>query len=281
MIKPKLVSARFGFGFSEEIMSLKITENITSRKNRTIVETAKLHDRKYRSERGEFFIEGIKLFCEAEGAGADVKAVFLTEKAAARYKDVIERSHCERIYTVTDEVYEKLCTESAPQGVFAVIDAASVNAETRYTGLSVVLDGIADPGNLGTIIRCADALGAECVYIGENGADALGPKTVRAAMGSIFRVRTERCACADAVEKLKSDGYKVLAATLGDGSKDIRCVDLSGKVAFVIGNEGHGVSPEVAAKCDGSVIIPMTGGAESLNASVASAILMWEKARLG
>ena len=99
------------------------------------------------------------------------------------------------------------------------------------------------------------------------------------AIRSIFRVPTERVGAADAVRALKEEGYAVYAATLDDGSRDLRDVALSGKVAVVIGNEGHGVSPDTIFACDGSLIIPMTRGAESLNAAVASAVIMWETAR--
>lgn len=261
-------------------MSIKFTERITSRKNPAVIEAAKLSDRKYREASGSFAFEGIKLFEEAINAGADIKSVFVTDAAAEKYAYVIERSGAERILSVTDEVLSKLTSENAPQGIFAV--AGYFAAPKKRAGdscFAVVLDGVADTGNLGTVIRTADAFGAAGVYIGNDGADIYNPKTVRSAMGSIFRVPAERCDAKKAVEKLKADGYKVYASMLSDGAKDVRDTDMSGKIAFVVGNEGHGVSPRVAAACDGAVIIPMSGGAQSLNAAVAAAVLMWEVSR--
>ena len=250
-------------------MSVKITERITSRKNQTVIDAAKLVDRRRREETGTFVLEGIKLFREAARAGAKIRALFVTDAALEKYGADIGKASCDKIYSVTDEVFAKLSTENAPQGVFAVCDQfCAAPREIRGEPFALLLDGVADPGNLGTIIRCADALGVECVYIGDDGADVFAPKTVRAAMGSIFRVRTERCDAVSAVMRLR-----------GAGAEDVRRTDVSGKVAFVVGNEGHGVSEKVAAACDGSVIIPMTEGIESLNAAVAASLLMWEAAR--
>lgn len=261
-------------------MSVKITERITSRKNQTVIETSKLTDRRRREETGTFILEGIKLFSEAVGAGAKIRRVFVTETALEKYAGELENCGCDKIYLVTDEVFSKLSTESAPQGVFAVADFYTT-APKRVSDapFALVLDGVADPGNLGTIIRCADALGADCVYIGEGGVDLYNPKTVRAAMGSLFRVRTERCNAKEAVLRLMADGYKVYATLLDHRAVDIRKADISGKTAFVIGNEGHGVSADVSAACYGSVIIPMTEGIQSLNAAVAASLVMWEAAR--
>ncbi len=261
-------------------MSIKITERITSRKNPTVIEASKLAARKYREEAGAFAVEGIKLFDEAVSAKAEIKSVFVTETALEKYGASIERAHCDRVFLLTDDVFSKLTSESAPQGIFATVGFYTVAETPRaWTPFVLVLDGVADPGNLGTIIRCADALGAGCVYIGSNGVDLYNPKTVRACMGSLFRVRTERCDAVKKVRELRQNGFSVYAATLDENARDIRDIDAGGKVGFVIGNEGQGVSPEAAKACDGSVIIPMTDGVQSLNAAVAASIIMWEAAK--
>ena len=262
-------------------MVFEFTERITSRKNPTVIEAAKLSDRKYREEQKVFSFEGIKLFEEAVGAGADIKKVFVTDAAASKYADVLERSGCKNIFSVTDEVLSKLTAENAPQGIFAV--AGYFDAERKSASgepFALVLDNVADTGNLGTIIRSADALGACRVYIGSDGADIYNPKTVRAAMGSIFRVPTTRCDALDAVLTLRRDGYRVYAAMLDASAADVRNLPLDGKVAFVVGNEGHGISKRVADACDGAVLIPMKGGAQSLNAAVAASLLLWEAAKI-
>ena len=255
-------------------------ERITSRKNQTVIDASKLTDRRRREETGTFTVEGIKLFSEAVGAGVGIRALFVTDAALGKYGAEIEKAGCDKVYSVTDEVFSKLSTESAPQGVFAVCEQFKAPGRAMTDDpFSLVLDGVADPGNLGTIIRCADALGAYRVYIGDDGVDLFNPKTVRGAMGSIFRVSAERCDALDAVNRLRGEGYKVYAAVLDDRAVDVRRADISGKVAFVIGNEGHGVKKEVAEACDGSVIIPMTEGVQSLNAAVAASLIMWEAAR--
>ena len=228
---------------------------------------------KKQAERRAFRFEGIKLFSEALREKLDIVCVFATEKALALYDDVFA-SYGGDLYEVADAVYEKLTDENAPQGVLTVAKAPS--PEPKHTGLTIILDGVADPGNVGTVIRCADAFGAERVILGDGSADAFGQKTVRAAMGSLFRVPTERASLAETIEKLKNDGYTVYAAMLDRDSVRVDAVEKGGKLAFVIGNEGHGISDEVRGACDGSVIIPMRDdGAESLNAAVAASVIMW------
>lgn len=259
-------------------MSINIKDKITSRKNAAITEAAGLSERKNREALGAFAIEGIKLFCEAVSAGAVIRRVFVTEGALERYKDEILRADCD-VYPVTNEVYDKLTFENAPQGIFAVVEFFSPKGCERKEPFVLLLDEVGDPGNLGTIIRCADAFGVECVYIGSNGVDIYNPKTVRACMGSLFRVKTERCDAAAKARELTESGYVMHAAMLSDDASDVRKTDLSGKVGIVIGNEGRGISEAVANECEKKMIIPMTGGIQSLNAAVAASLLMWEAAR--
>lgn len=130
------------------------------------------------------------------------------------------------------------------------------------------------------MLRAADAFGVDTVYAGENDADLYNPKTVRACMGSLFRVRVQRTAdLTSDIARLRQNGFRIFATALDEHSKDIRQTDLSGKIGFVIGNEGHGISDAVRAACSGSVIIPMKQGPQSLNAAMAAGIVMWEAAR--
>jgi TrmH family RNA methyltransferase len=145
----------------------------------------------------------------------------------------------------------------------------------------VLLDGVADPGNFGAVLRSADAFGVDTVYAGAGSADRYNPKTARACMGSLFRVDVRRADnLAAEVLRLREEGFRIYATALDARSEDIRRVDFSGKIGFVIGNEGHGVSGAVLDACTGSVIIPMSEGPESLNAAVASGVVMWEAARV-
>ena len=254
-------------------------ERITSKNNPSVIAAAKLSDKKYREKEGAFAFEGIKLFGEAVKNGAKIRRVFVTEEAFEKYRETLLTVGEEKIFIVSDAVYEKLSFENAPQGVFSVADYFSP-APKEEISLVLLLDGVADPGNFGAILRSADAFAIDAVFSGKNGADLYNPKTVRACMGSLFRVDVRRC---DSIEneilRLKNEGFRIYATTLNESSEDIRRVDLSGKIGFVIGNEGHGVSEAVLKSCTGSVIIPMREGPESLNAAVASSVVMWEAAR--
>lgn len=254
-------------------------ERITSKNNPSVMAAAKLSDKKYREKEGVFAFEGIKLFREAVQNGAQIRRVFVTEDAFEKYGEVLLCVGEEKIFIVSDAVYEKLSFENAPQGVFTVAEYFSPKPKEDIS-LVLLLDGVADPGNFGAILRSADAFAIDAVYAGKNGADLYNPKTVRACMGSLFRVDVRRAASIEEeVLRLKAGGFRIYATTLNESSKDIREVDLSGKIGFVIGNEGHGVSEAVIAACTGSVIIPMREGPESLNAAVASSVVMWEAAR--
>lgn len=255
-------------------------ELITSKNNASVTSAAKLSDKKYRERTGTFAFEGIKLFREAKAAGADIKQIFVTEAAYEKYRADFGGVEERLLTLVTDAVYEKLSFENAPQGVFCVAAYFSPK-KAEETSFVVLLDGVADPGNFGAVLRSADAFGVDAVYAGAGSADLYNPKTVRACMGSIFRV--DVCRSNDlAVEvlRLREDGFRIYATALDSCSEDIRRVDFTGKIGFVIGNEGHGVSRSVLDACTGSVIIPMSDGPESLNAAVASGVVMWEAARV-
>ncbi len=254
-----------------------VTE-IKSRSNPKILWACGLSEKKKRDADGLFRFEGIKLFSEAVREKLDIVAVFASEKAMDIYASELCAFDGE-IYKVTDAVYEKLTEENAPQGVLTI--AKKPLPAHRSTGLIMILDGVADPGNVGTVIRCADAFGAESVLLGDGCADAFGQKTVRAAMGSLFRVPTERALLPEKIKALRAGGCKVYAAMLDKTSVRADEIEKGGRLAFVVGNEGHGISAEVRDCCDGSVIIPIReDGAESLNAAVAASVLMWEHKRL-
>lgn len=254
-------------------------EIITSKSNASVMAAAKLADKKYREREGKFAFEGIKLFEEAYKAGVRFSRVFVTESAYEKYTEKLSVLDKSVLTVVSDAVYEKLSFENAPQGVFSVAEYFSPKTK-KGSSFVLLLDGVADPGNFGAVLRSAEAFGVDTVYAGKNGADLYNPKTVRACMGSIFRVDVRRSeSIANDIAALQKDGFRVFATALDKRSRDIRDVDFSGKIAFVIGNEGHGVSAETLEACDGTVIIPMHEGPESLNAAVAASIVMWEAAR--
>jgi len=256
----------------------KNSEIITSRKNAAVLAAAALAEKKQRDKTGMFAFEGIKLLCDAIGAGVEIEKVFATERAFERYGEKLAPA-ASKLVIVTDEVYAKLSFENAPQGVFVVAKKRK-EAKREYgaRAFALFLDTLGDPGNLGTVIRSAEAFGADTVFVGEGSADIYNPKTVRAAMGSLFRVDVRVCSdIAADISRMRGEGFRVYAAMLDKSSRDVCELELeNGKIGFVIGNEGHGVSESVRSACTGSVIVPMCDGPESLNAAICSSLLSWE-----
>lgn len=254
-------------------------EMITSRKNPAVVAASKLVDKKYREQTGMFAFEGEKLFAEAISAGIHFAHIFATEAAYRKYEALFAAAGVDELSLVSEPVYEKLSFEKSPQGIFCVAEMPA--PQEREAGSFVLLtDGVSDPGNFGAVLRSADAFGVDSIYAGGGGVDLYHPKGIRACMGSIFRVHVRmEPDLPHRIRRLRENGFRIYAAALNAHAMDIRGADLSGKIGFVIGNEGHGVSAPVIAACDGCVIIPMREGPQSLNAAVASGIVLWEAAR--
>ena len=253
---------------------------ITSRQNPLIVRLAKLAERKYRKNEGLFLAEGIKLSEEAAKSGTVEYLLVTEENADSPVVDAVSENGGE-IITVSREVLEKVSTESAPQGMIAVCRVADTlhdsedMAEITEGESVLILDRVRDPGNMGTIMRSAEAFGN--VHLLTSGcADLYNPKTVRGSMGAVFRVKTtEFETTAHAVSFAKNTGYRVLGAALDNTAVKLGEYTLSSNDAVVIGTEGKGISDDVLDMCDGKIYIPMTGG-ESLNCSVAASVIMWE-----
>ena len=263
-----------------------ICEKITSRNNPLIKDTAKLSDKKYRENEGLFAFEGRKLLSEAISSGAPLLRVFATEKAMP---EVQRLSPCCPVYPVSDEVYEKISFEKSPEGIFYVSKPLDkyhniyiiYRREDFSEGSVFMLDGIRDPGNLGTVLRTASAFGCKTVVLSSDCADVYNPKTVRASMGAVFRQRTVRVTDTVAtVKELQAAGKRVYAAALDKSSVSLFDLKADQCVCFIVGNEGNGIRPELIKACDGSVIIPMEENTESLNAAVASTVLLYEQYRL-
>ena len=259
-------------------------EQITSRKNPKIIRACSLEDKKHRDREGLFAFEGEKLFGEALSEGVKICEVYFTEKAMARNGEMLSEAQTKgaRLYLVSEEVYSKLTYEKASQGIFAVAEKMSLpvfSAECDFSQGYIVLESVRDPSNVGAILRSCAALGSSNILLTSDCADVFGYKTLRAAMGAVFKANI--CICADiksGIELLKKHG-KVYAAALTDNAERIADTDFDRHDSIIIGNEGHGVSDAVLEGCDKAVIIPMQCGSESLNASVAAAILIWERAR--
>ena len=251
---------------------------ITSRKNQLVVRGRELlREKKARDEEGLFAVEGVKLCLEALSAGITPKWALVSETAAEKFVEAvgeIERS-CD-VTVVSDDVYSYLSEQKSPQGIFLageILDK-SVNLDRILSSDKILLlDCVQDSGNLGTMLRTAEALGIGGVVLGEGCADIWSPKTLRASMGSAFRLPTCTMDIVKAVAAAKEKGFAVYAAMLDDAAQKLGSFDFPKKSAVVIGNEGHGVSEEAAELCQ-KLYIPISG-AESLNAAAAAAIICW------
>ena len=270
-------------------------EVIRSRQNRAVVELCKLTDRKAREAGRVFRFDGIKLLGEAIRNGIVPERVFLRESDAERLIGQICNVHgasaldgVGRILVICDELFDKISEEKSPEGVISVakyIDKLQKNA-TIYNSAYfsemenesvVLLESVRDPSNIGAVIRSAAAMGIDRLIVSADCADVYHPRAVRASMGTLFNQRIDRVTDLGAVIRgLRQSGRRVFAAALDDNAQRLGAFVLVRGDCVVIGNEGHGLTSETIEACSGSVLIPMSGRAESLNAAVAASILMWE-----
>ena len=255
---------------------------ITSRKNQLVAHgRGLLREKKLRDREGLFAVEGVKLCLEALSAGIIPEWALVSETAAEKFVEAVGEieENC-AVTVVSDDVYSYLSEQKSPQGIFLagqILDK-SVNLDRILNSDKILLlDCVQDSGNLGTMLRTAEALGIGGVVLGEGCADVWSPKTLRASMGSAFRLPTCTMDTVSAVKAAKEKGFAVYAAMLDDTAQRLGSFEFPEKSAVVIGNEGHGVSSEAAALCE-KVYIPING-AESLNAAAAAAVLCWEMSK--
>lgn len=258
---------------------------IESKHNTRLKELRKALSQPGRNERGLVGIEGPNLVEEAMRAGLRFRSVFFAEsegftypvEAAGQFED------CEMLMVPSAILASALETES-PQPVAALIEppdwtwAHLLGPRDRAASLIVVLAGLQDPGNLGTIIRSAEAFGATGVVSLPGTVNAWNAKALRASAGSIFRVPVVSTSEKDALRHLREAGVRVLTTTV-EGAQPADLVDLAEPVALLIGNEGNGVPPNLASKADGAVTVPCPGPVESLNAAVAASVLLYEASK--
>ena len=247
---------------------------IESTRNETVKRARQLATRKGRLEQGLHFIEGDRLVREAVISGAEIHEAFI-EEGHELMAAVLEGAGA-RVYTLKRSVMETLTLTETPQWVCATVKTPSVPVPEYYPeGLIVALDAVQDPGNLGTILRTAEAFALGAVVLCEGCADPFSPKVVRSTMGAVFRLPCVQLPLTDALARLKTAGLPVYATALHEDSVPLSSVSL-GRAAVIIGSEGRGVSESALRLSDRRVIIPMHGRAESLNAGVAAAIVIYE-----
>ena len=257
-------------------------EYISSRSNPLIVEYSKLSDKKYRDASGLFFFEGVKLFREAVSKGICPVSVICTEKNSFLLNEIPNEWKTRKI-TVTDAVYDKITNENSPQGVFCTVKYLDNlhKFDTIYSrqilGKVFCASGVRDPGNLGTIMRSAVAFGIDTLILSSDCADIYNPKTIRASMGSVFSLKIVRASdMLFTVHSLRECGYRTLSAALDRDALPLSQIEIDSSVAFIVGNEGQGLSGDIISASDSTVFIPMSESCESLNVAIASSLLMWE-----
>lgn len=261
---------------------------ITSVQNPLVKRLCHLHERKGREASGTFLVEGVHLVEEALRSGAEIMTLLYEEEKGIDpvcYRALQNRDDEIEVIPVSVAVMEKLSETKTPQGIVAEVkkqqhDWSSLLEEMRDRPVLVLLlDGISDPGNLGTILRTAEAAGADAVVLGNGSVDLYNGKVVRATMGALFRLPVFTCPLTEAADQLKALGGTLLVTSLGEGTERYDRVAYRGKVGIVIGNEARGVSAELLQAATQLVHIPLYGAAESLNAAVATGIMLYEAQR--
>jgi TrmH family RNA methyltransferase len=257
---------------------------ISSDQNAVIKEVKSLKEKKHREAKGMFFIEGIKFVEEALKEKINISRLLISDRlvevsGGMEMLQKIESGY--NVYTLPHKLFKEVSDTENPQGILAVLNSSNCLLEDVYNNMNffIVLDAIQDPGNLGTIIRTADAVGATAVVMSKGCVDVYNPKVLRSTMGSLFHVPI----CygedvSDILNKMKSRGIRLCAADL-EGTENYFNLKYKDNIAIIIGNEANGISETVRDAADTLVKIPMAGKAESLNASVAAGLLMYEVMR--
>ena len=240
---------------------------ITSKANSVVKNAKKLHQKKYR--KSAYLIEGWHLFEEAVQAGVRIEKIFALES----YRDQL--AAFPQTVWVSEEILLDLADTQTPQGIVAVIQKEEVGLPDLHQGKYLFLEDVQDPGNVGTMIRTADAAGFTGVIVSDKSADIYSLKTLRSMQGSHFHLPIYRMPLVSFVEEAKKSNLPILATTLSRESKDYRELSSLENFVLVMGNEGQGISSVMAESADQLVHIGMKGRAESLNVAVAAGILMF------
>lgn len=255
---------------------------ITSKDNELIKHIKKLKDKKERDLSNEYMIEGIKLIKEAIQENAKIKQIIICddcEKIESIEKDIMYEIAKQNCIYVTNKVFNSITEVTNPQGILAIIEKQNKEEQIDTTQeIILALDDIQDPGNLGTILRTADSIGLTQILVSKGTADCYNPKVVRSTMGAIFRVKIIECEDLEkTLKEMKKHKYEITVTSL-QTENSIYDINYN-KKAVVIGNEANGVRKEIQDMADKKIKIPMLGKTESLNASVATGIILYEYVR--
>lgn len=268
--------------------TLKATSNldrlrpVTSRQNALLKDIRRAFHRSEPTEDGYIAVEGVRMIEEAIRSGLRLRAVVFSEAGVVRADRLLPQLKAQvETVRVADDIFGSLVETEAPQGVAALVAMREFSLEKMLappTPLVVVAQGLQDPGNLGTIIRSAEAFGADGLVLAEQTVSRFNAKTVRASAGSVFRLPCVASRFDELSPVLKTKGVRLIGTSSHKG-KPAQDADLSGPLALVIGNEGAGLPPKITSALDDMVTIPHKAGVESLNAGIAASILLYEAAR--
>jgi RNA methyltransferase, TrmH family len=257
---------------------------VTSRQNGLIKDLRKAFSQNEPTSEGYIAIEGVRIIEEAIRSGLRFQAVFFSDAGSPHSAKLLPQIASQvEILLLPDEVFVSAVNTESPQGVAALVKLRPTKFEDlmeqiEQAPLLLGIAGIQDPGNLGTVIRSAEAFGARAVLLGEKTVSHFNPKAVRASAGSLFREPLLRVKMAETIPLLKEKGVRVLATSSHKG-KPLHEASFTGAAMIIVGNEGAGVPPEILSLADELVNIPHSPRVESLNAGIAASILLYEAAR--
>lgn len=241
---------------------------ITSTKNETVKQWNKLKIKKHREEQQQFLVEGMHLVQEVLNSDWEVEMIILQEGVSTP-----DQFPTEKITYVTENVMQHLTDTKSPQGIVAIVRMKE--SDLKNGKKLLLLDAVQDPGNVGTMIRTADAAGFDGVILGEGTVDLYNDKVIRASQGSIFHLPILRTNLFEYTAELKQANIAIWGSTLEQASP-IHELSVPEKVAIIVGNEGAGVNQQLLEEADQRVHIPIFGQAESLNVSVATGIMLYQ-----
>lgn len=255
---------------------------ITAKDNEKVKYTKSLLKTKNRTKESKFIIEGYRILTLAIECSADVEYVFINEdfenkEENIKFLDILKEKNI-KTYKTTNKIFEDLVDTETTQGILGVVKFKQKDIEESLDDNSrfvLILDRIQDPGNMGTIIRTADAAGIDAIIALKGCVDIYNPKVIRSTMGSIFDMNIIHTTQDEALRLLKLKNFDIVSSYL-DTNNFYNSVEYNYKTALVIGNEANGINEELVSKSDVLVKIPIYGKAESLNAAISSAILMYE-----
>ncbi len=258
---------------------------ITSRENRLIREYRHLlTDGKYRRQTRRFVLEGARLCEDAARSEIPLIAVFYTGKAAEQYPSQLAAlSVCDQRFLITDSLASYISDTTTPQGIFCICERPITGVrleDLSLCGRYAALETVQDPANLGTMIRTAEALGLDGLFLSDGCCDPYNPKVLRGSMGGVFRLPLYTVEnLPEQLQILSKRGFTTVACVVDSDATSITALPFDGGTVVVIGNEGNGLTEETVASCSARATIPMMGRAESLNASMAAGIVFWEMMR--